>query len=108
MSPNLLWPSYSSPADLAAIPGISGMRAAALPAAAELLRALIDDEFPAAEFNIEGYPTEEFIAAPTVFSNLRSSSARSRFFAFSCPNKTTAETIPANRLKTVMMSRIMN
>jgi pyridoxine 5-phosphate synthase len=27
-----------------------------------LLRALIDDEFPAAEFNIEGYPTEEFLA----------------------------------------------
>lgn len=27
-----------------------------------LLRALIDDEFPKAEFNIEGYPTEEFLA----------------------------------------------
>lgn len=27
-----------------------------------LLRALIDDEFPQAEFNIEGYPTEEFLA----------------------------------------------
>lgn len=26
------------------------------------LRALIDDEFPQAEFNIEGYPTEEFLA----------------------------------------------
>jgi len=26
------------------------------------IRALIDDEFPAAEFNIEGYPTEEFLA----------------------------------------------
>lgn len=26
------------------------------------LRALIDDEFPAAEFNIEGFPTEDFIA----------------------------------------------
>lgn len=26
------------------------------------LRALIDDEFPTAEFNIEGYPTEEFMA----------------------------------------------
>lgn len=26
------------------------------------LRALIDDEFPHAEFNIEGYPTEEFLA----------------------------------------------
>jgi len=26
------------------------------------LRALIDDEYPEAEFNIEGYPTEEFIA----------------------------------------------
>ncbi|MDJ0612210.1 MAG: pyridoxine 5'-phosphate synthase [Rhizobiaceae bacterium] len=25
------------------------------------LRALIDDEFPEAEFNIEGYPTEEFL-----------------------------------------------
>lgn len=25
------------------------------------LRALIDDEFPSAEFNIEGYPTEEFM-----------------------------------------------
>ena len=25
------------------------------------LRALIDDEFPAAEFNIEGYPSEEFL-----------------------------------------------
>lgn len=27
-----------------------------------VLRALIDDEFPHAEFNIEGYPTEEFLA----------------------------------------------
>lgn len=26
------------------------------------LRALIDDEFPHAEFNIEGYPTEEFLS----------------------------------------------
>ncbi len=26
------------------------------------LRALIDSEFPAAEFNIEGYPTEDFLA----------------------------------------------
>jgi pyridoxine 5-phosphate synthase len=26
------------------------------------IRALIDDEFPLAEFNIEGYPTEEFLA----------------------------------------------
>ena len=26
------------------------------------LRALIDDEFPAAEFNIEGYPTEDFLS----------------------------------------------
>lgn len=26
------------------------------------LRALIDDEFPHAEFNIEGYPTDEFLA----------------------------------------------
>ncbi|MDX1732495.1 MAG: pyridoxine 5'-phosphate synthase, partial [Aurantimonas coralicida] len=26
------------------------------------LRALIDNEFPAAEFNIEGYPTEDFLA----------------------------------------------
>ena len=25
------------------------------------LRAMIDDEFPAAEFNIEGYPTEDFL-----------------------------------------------
>ena len=27
-----------------------------------LLRALIDDEFPAAEFNIEGFPDEDFLA----------------------------------------------
>ncbi|MCM2292786.1 pyridoxine 5'-phosphate synthase [Allorhizobium sp. BGMRC 0089] len=27
-----------------------------------VLRALIDDEFPEAEFNIEGYPTEDFLA----------------------------------------------
>ncbi len=27
-----------------------------------VIRALIDDEFPAAEFNIEGYPTEDFLA----------------------------------------------
>lgn len=26
------------------------------------IRALIDDEFPSAEFNIEGYPTEDFLA----------------------------------------------
>lgn len=26
------------------------------------LRALIDDEFPSCEFNVEGYPTEEFVA----------------------------------------------
>ncbi len=66
---DLPWPSVTGLGRIALAAGAHGLtvhprpdqrhtRYSDLPA----LRALIDDEFPQAEFNIEGYPTEEFLA----------------------------------------------
>jgi pyridoxine 5-phosphate synthase len=65
---DLPWPSVTEIGRLALAAGAHGLtvhprpdqrhtRHADLPA----LRALIDDAFPAAEFNIEGYPSEDFL-----------------------------------------------
>ncbi|GLS28754.1 pyridoxine 5-phosphate synthase [Mesorhizobium albiziae] len=65
---DLPWPSVTGIGRLALAAGAHGLtvhprpderhtRNADLPE----IRALIDDEFPHAEFNIEGYPTEEFL-----------------------------------------------
>lgn len=64
---DLPWPSVIGLGRIALAAGASGLtvhprpdqrhiRFSDLPA----IRALIDDEFPEAEFNIEGYPTDEF------------------------------------------------
>ncbi|MDL2409246.1 pyridoxine 5'-phosphate synthase [Rhizobium calliandrae] len=64
---DLPWPSVTGLGRIALAAGASGLtvhprpdqrhvRFSDLPA----IRALIDDEFPQAEFNIEGYPTDEF------------------------------------------------
>jgi pyridoxine 5-phosphate synthase len=66
---DLPWPSVTGLGRIALAAGAHGLtvhprpderhtRYSDLPA----IRALIDDEFPQAEFNIEGYPTEEFLA----------------------------------------------
>lgn len=66
---DLPWPSVTGFGRIALAAGAHGLtvhprpderhtRHSDLPA----IRALIDDEFPQAEFNIEGYPTEEFLA----------------------------------------------
>ncbi|MGB3540649.1 MAG: pyridoxine 5'-phosphate synthase [Mesorhizobium sp.] len=65
---DLPWPSVTGLGRIALAAGAHGLtvhprpderhtRYSDLPA----IRALIDDEFPQAEFNIEGYPTEEFL-----------------------------------------------
>lgn len=65
---DLPWPSVAGLGRIALAAGAHGLtvhprpdqrhiRFADLPS----LRALIDDEFPRAEFNIEGYPTEQFL-----------------------------------------------
>lgn len=65
---DLPWPSVTHLGRIALRAGAHGLtvhprpderhtRASDLPA----IRALIDDEFPGAEFNIEGYPTEAFL-----------------------------------------------
>ena len=65
---DLPWPSVTGLGRIALTAGAHGLtvhprpderhtRRTDLPA----IRALIDDEFPAAEFNIEGYPTEDFL-----------------------------------------------
>lgn len=65
---DLPWPSVTGLGRIALAAGAHGLtvhprpdqrhtRNSDLPA----IRALIDDEFPEAEFNIEGYPTEEFL-----------------------------------------------
>lgn len=65
---NLPWPNVVGMGRIALAAGASGLtvhprpderhiRFSDLPA----IRALIDDEFPQAEFNIEGYPTPEFL-----------------------------------------------
>lgn len=66
---DLPWPSVTGLGRIALAAGAHGLtvhprpdqrhtRNSDLPS----LRALIDDEFPAAEFNIEGYPTGDFLA----------------------------------------------
>ncbi|TDH35663.1 pyridoxine 5'-phosphate synthase [Pseudohoeflea suaedae] len=66
---DLPWPSVTGLGRIALEAGAHGLtvhprpdqrhiRFSDLPA----IRALIDDEFPGAEFNIEGYPTEDFLA----------------------------------------------
>jgi len=66
---DLPWPSVTGLGRIALAAGAHGLtvhprpderhvRRADVPA----LRALIDDEFPQAEFNIEGYPTADFLA----------------------------------------------
>lgn len=66
---DLPWPSVTGLGRIALAAGAHGLtvhprpderhtRHSDLPA----IRALVDDEFPQAEFNIEGYPTEEFLA----------------------------------------------
>lgn len=65
---DLPWPSLTGLGRIALAAGAHGLtvhprpderhiRFSDLPA----IRALIDDEFPTAEFNIEGYPTEDFL-----------------------------------------------
>ncbi len=65
---DLPWPSVTGLGRIALAAGAHGLtvhprpderhtRRTDLPA----IRALIDDEFPGAEFNIEGYPTEDFL-----------------------------------------------
>ncbi len=65
---NLPWPDVEHIARLALLAGAHGLTVHPRPdqrhtrdSDLPVLRALIDDEFPQAEFNIEGYPTAEFI-----------------------------------------------
>lgn len=66
---DLPWPDVASLGRIALKAGASGLTVHPRPDQRHIrftdlpvLRALIDDEFPQAEFNIEGYPTEEFLA----------------------------------------------
>lgn len=65
---DLPWPDVAHFGRLALQAGASGLTVHPRPDQRHIrfsdlpvLRALIDDEFPQAEFNIEGYPTEEFL-----------------------------------------------
>ena len=65
---DLPWPSVERLGRIALAAGAHGLTVHPRPderhtrhADLPVLRALIDDEFPAAEFNIEGYPTEDFL-----------------------------------------------
>jgi pyridoxine 5-phosphate synthase len=64
---DLPWPSVEALGRIALQAGASGLTVHPRPDQRHIrfsdlpvIRALIDDEFPEAEFNIEGYPTEEF------------------------------------------------
>jgi pyridoxine 5-phosphate synthase len=64
---DLPWPSVEGLGRIALLAGASGLTVHPRPdqrhirfADLPVIRALIDDEFPKAEFNIEGYPTEAF------------------------------------------------
>jgi pyridoxine 5-phosphate synthase len=64
---DLPWPSVEALGRIALKAGASGLTVHPRPdqrhirfADLPVIRALIDDEFPDAEFNIEGYPTQEF------------------------------------------------
>jgi pyridoxine 5-phosphate synthase len=66
---DLPWPSVTGLGRLALAAGAHGLTVHPRPDERHTrhsdlpeLRALIDDEFPKAEFNIEGYPTEDFLA----------------------------------------------
>ncbi len=66
---DLPWPSVEGLGRIALQAGASGLTVHPRPdqrhirfSDLPLIRNLIDDEFPQAEFNIEGYPTEEFLA----------------------------------------------
>lgn len=66
---DLPWPSVTGLGRVALDAGASGLTVHPRPDQRHIrfsdlgdLRALIDDEFPSAEFNIEGYPSEEFLA----------------------------------------------
>jgi pyridoxine 5-phosphate synthase len=65
---DLPWPSLEGLGRIALAAGAHGLTVHPRPDERHIrrgdvpvLRALIDDEFPAAEFNIEGYPTPEFL-----------------------------------------------
>lgn len=65
---DLPWPSVTGVGRLALAAGAHGLTVHPRPDERHTrhsdlpeIRALIDDEFPAAEFNIEGYPTEDFL-----------------------------------------------
>ena len=66
---DLPWPSVTGLGHIALAAGAHGLTVHPRPDERHIrfsdlpeLRALIDDEFPSAEFNIEGYPTEDFLA----------------------------------------------
>lgn len=66
---DLPWPSVEGLGRIALAAGAHGLTVHPRPDERHVrrtdlpvLRALIDDEFPQAEFNIEGYPTEDFLA----------------------------------------------
>lgn len=66
---DLPWPSVTGLGRIALEAGAHGLTVHPRPDQRHIrfsdlpeIRALIDDEFPDAEFNIEGYPTEEFLA----------------------------------------------
>lgn len=65
---DLPWPSVTGLGRIALKAGAAGLTVHPRPDQRHIrfsdlpdLRALIDDEFPKAEFNIEGYPTEDFL-----------------------------------------------
>ncbi|WP_313200250.1 pyridoxine 5'-phosphate synthase [Rhizobium sp.] len=66
---DLPWPSVENLGRIALQAGASGLTVHPRPDQRHIrfsdlptIRALIDDEFPHAEFNIEGYPSEDFLA----------------------------------------------
>ncbi|WP_105382241.1 pyridoxine 5'-phosphate synthase [Neorhizobium alkalisoli] len=66
---DLPWPSVEGLGRIALQAGAAGLTVHPRPDQRHIrfsdlpvIRALIDDEFPAAEFNIEGYPSEDFLA----------------------------------------------
>ncbi|MEO4042452.1 pyridoxine 5'-phosphate synthase [Hoeflea sp. CAU 1731] len=66
---DLPWPSVTGLGRIALAAGAHGLTVHPRPDERHIrrsdvpeLRALIDDEFPGAEFNIEGYPSEDFLA----------------------------------------------
>ena len=65
---DLPWPSLTGLGRIALAAGADGLTVHPRPDERHTrhsdlpeIRALIDDEFPTAEFNIEGYPTEDFL-----------------------------------------------